>query len=268
MMQQIITIASHKGGVGKTTTALNLAFSMSRLNPGVLVIDTDPQGALGISGNLKKKNKMGLMDLLMKRATTKEIITYTKDGRMAMVGMGNVDIDELIKFEKAASWGKLKENLKELMSGFSYVIIDAPAGVGSVTRALLSISTGVVMPINSKNTTAKSIPLFLKLIEKIKETENPDLVFEGLLITMFDYSNEHEITIRRDLIKTLPPGILFNSFIILNSKYEEASIKGVPVGILKGGQSTASGYMNFTLELLARQTKRNVSEDDHVEELF
>ncbi|MBU1238187.1 ParA family protein, partial [Myxococcota bacterium] len=83
-MKQIITIASHKGGVGKTTTALNLAYSMSRLRAPVLVVDTDVQGALGIAGNIKKKNQLGIMDLIMGRATPLEAVTYTRDGQMAM----------------------------------------------------------------------------------------------------------------------------------------------------------------------------------------
>jgi chromosome partitioning protein len=267
-MKQIISIASHKGGVGKTTTALNLAFSMSRIYPGVLVIDLDPQGALGIAGNVKRKNKLGLMDLIMGRSTPEEIITYTKDKKLAMVGMGNVEIDELIVFEEAATSGKLKEVLYDLAQGFAYVFMDAPAGVGPITRTMLSMSTGVLMPVNSKNTTAKSIPLFLKLIEKIKERENPNLSLEGLVITMLDYSNAHEISIRRDLIKSFPPGILFKSFIIHNSKFEEASLKGVPVAMLKGGEDLSGNYMNLALELLARQATQNQSEDDYAEELF
>lgn len=208
------------------------------------------------------------MDLIAGRATPQEVITYTRDKKMAMVGMGNVSMEDLFAFEEAAAWEKLKDLLITLSEGFSYVFIDCPAGVGPVTRAALSVATGVIVPVNAKNTTAKSIPLFLRLVEKIREGDNPDLVFEGLVVTMLDYANSHEIKIRRDLMESLPKGVLFNSFIIHNAKYEEASLKGVPIAMTHDGQDAARGYMNLAMELLSRQAERDSSEDDHVEELF
>ncbi len=268
MQQHIIAIASHKGGVGKTTTALNLAYSLSRIGGSVLVIDTDPQGGLGISAKLAKRNELGLVDLLEGRATQEEIITHTRDKKMAMVGMGRVSVAALKALEEA-SHERLEGVLRELSHHFQTVVIDTPAGVGPITRAVLNVATGVLLPVNAKNTTTRSLPLFLRVVEQIQTTTNPNLVLEGMVVTMLDYANSHEIAIRRELKESLPPGVLFNSFILHNVRYEEASIKGIPIAMTRNGKDAARGYMNLALELLARQTERNNGkEEDHVDGLF
>jgi len=267
-MRHVITIASHKGGVGKTTTALNLAFALSRIRAGVLVVDADPQGALGITSNIKKKNTKGLADIISGRVSASEAITATRDGKMSMLGIGELSISDLFKMEELAFNGELRNILQNIIAPFDFVIFDAPAGVGPITRMLLAISTSVIMPINSKNTTARSIPLFLKILDEVKNLYNPDLVFDGIVFTMLDYSNPHELSIKKDLQEVLPAEIFFETNIIYNPKYEAASLKGVPIGLLADGKSVARDYNSFAMEVLNKIVKHESKEEEYVEELF
>ncbi len=251
-MGKIITVASHKGGVGKTTTALNLGFSLSRFGQKVLLVDADPQGGLALASNLKKRTNKGLIDLLKNNSAPKDVVISTRDKTMGVVGIGTTEPEDVFLFEKEARSGILGKMIRSLTEGYDYVFIDAPAGTGSIVTALLSISSSILMPINCRVIAVKTLPGFLKLIQRIRTKLNTELRIEGIVITMAD-DRESELEVYEEIRNSFPPSIIFETFIPFDENFETASSKAIPVGMLTGGEESAKAYMDLAIELKTRE---------------
>lgn len=268
-MGKIISVASHKGGVGKTTTALNLGFSLSRFGQKILLVDADPQGALALASNLKKRTNKGLINLIKNDSKPRDVLVSTRDKTMGVVGIGDMEPEDVFLFEKEARSGNLGKTIRSITEGYDYVFIDAPAGTGSIVTALLSISSSVLMPINCKAIAVKTLPGFLKLVQRIRTKLNTDLRVEGIVITMAD-NQESGLEVYDEIRNSFPPSILFESYIPFDESFEIASLKAVPVGMLSGGEEPARSYMDLAIELKTRElhdSKKGIK-DEEVEGLF
>ncbi|MCP4151345.1 MAG: ParA family protein [bacterium] len=265
-MGKIITVASQKGGVGKTTTALNLAYSLTRCGARVMLIDADPQGALAIATNLKKKTQFGLIDLLKNTAGPEEVIALTKDKTMAIVGMGELNPDVVLLFENEARNGSLGLIIQPLTRGFDYVIIDAPAGIGGIVSSLLSISDSYILAVNCRAISLKTIPLFLKLVKRIKTNHNSKLNIEGVLITMINNESEIQKEIFNQIKNALPMEVFFKTVIPYDDFYEKASLHSVPVALMPKGTESARPYMELAQEI--KNKKNGGDDEEHIIGLF
>lgn len=269
-MEKIIAVASHKGGVGKTTTVLNLGYSLTRFGQKVLLIDADPQGAISIASNLKKKTTKGMINLLKNDAVPKEVVAMTRDKKMAIVGMGALEPEDVFFYEKEARKGSLGKLFRTLSAGFDYTFIDAPAGIGAVSTAILGGVDSVLIPIKCNALTVKTLPAFLKLTQRIRGKMNPNLRLEGMVVTMMS-ENDVSDTIYEEISNDFPPSILFESIIPYDPDFETASLKSIPIAMLPDGQEGAKAYMELAIEFKAReiqdQQKRGVS-DEELEGLF
>ncbi len=268
-MGKIITVASHKGGVGKTTTTLNLGYSLTRLGQKVLIVDSDPQGAMAVASNLKKRTSGGLINILRDNSERNKVVIPTRDKTMAILGIGVNDPEDIFFLEKEARKGNVGKIIRSIGADYDYTLIDAPAGIGTLLTALLSISDSVLMPINSKAIAVKTIPIFLKLTQKIREKLNPNLRLEGVLVTMVDEREENAVMLQQ-LKGSFPPPILFDTIIPYDSNFESASIRALPVGLLPGGDETARPYMDLAIELKSRELsdKQRGIRDEDVTGLF
>ncbi len=269
-MGKIITVASQKGGVGKTTTALNLSYSLARFGGKVLLVDTDPQGGLGIASNLKKRTSSGLIDALRDREGFDNLIADTKDKTMAVLGTGVMEPDEVLYFEEQAVQGNLGQLIKSVTESFSYVVIDAPAGVGSIVNSVLSISDGVLLTLRATSLSLKTLPAFLKLIKWIEANHNSSLRLEGVLVNMFDSRNKYEKEVFESLKEIVPKEFLLNTVIPFNDKFERASIESVPIAMLPDGLDVARCYIDLVMELKERERKLLVgeAENEQIQGLF
>ncbi|QTA90072.1 ParA family protein [Desulfonema magnum] len=266
-MGKIITVACHKGGVGKTTTALNLGFSLSRFGQKVLLIDSDPQGAMAIASNLKKRTTLGLVNLLKNDALPEDVVVYTKDNLMAIAGNGITEPEDVFFFEREARKGNLGKIIRSIAKAYDYVFIDSPAGIGNIVTALLGISSSILMPIHCRTIAVRTLPSFLRLTQKIREKLNPDLYIEGVIITMIDPQDSEFC---EELRNAVPPSVLFQTVIPFDESFETASVKAAPVALIPGGESAARAYMNLAMELKTRELsgrKKDISDKD-VEGLF
>lgn len=266
-MGKIITIASHKGGVGKTTTSLNLGFSLSRLGQKVLVVDADPQGGLAVASNLKKRTTNGLINLLKNNLTPAQVIIPTKDRTMGFLGTGIVEVEDVFFFEREARKGSLGKIIQQASEDYNYTIIDAPAGFGSTVTALLSVSNSVLIPINCRAITVKTLPAFLKLIQRLRNKINTGLLIEGILVNMIQ-DDPSAIEIYEEIQKTFPPSVLFETMIEYNDSIEAASMKAIPVAMLNGGETAAQDYLNLAVELKNRELSASKKGSDEDEGLF
>ena len=159
-MGKIIMIASQKGGVGKTTVAFNLAYSLGKMGNSVLLVDGDPQGGIAIASNLKSRTQLGLINILKEKCSPEEAIQKTKDNSMSILGTGELLTSDILLFEDSARNGKLGTVIKELSEGYNYTIIDSPAGVGTLVSSLMKISDELIMVVNCKTFSLKSLPIF------------------------------------------------------------------------------------------------------------
>jgi len=269
-MNKIIAIASHKGGVGKTTTVLNLGFSLNQLGQKVMLIDGDPQGGIAIASNLKKRTTLGIINLLKNDARPEDVIIPTRDKTMSVVGIGAIEPEDVLFLEKEALRGNLGRIIQSISDGFDYILLDSPAGLGGIVTALLTASSGVIIPINCRSIVVKTIPGFLKLINRVRDKLNPSLRIEGMLINMFNENNRSETEVYNEVMKQFPQTVFFNTLIPFDENVERASIKAVPVGVLPKAQNIARAYINLATELKIREIQGNMGgfADEYAEGLF
>lgn len=256
-MGKIITVASQKGGVGKTTSALNLGYCLSRYGSRVMLIDGDPQGGMAIASNLTRQTDKGLIHLMKNTATPDEIIVNTRDKTMSVVGLGIIHPTDVLLLENEARNGTLGMLLQSLTKGYDYIIIDAPAGVGALPASLLSISHSVILTINCRSISLKTLPLFLKLFKTIQQEHNNYLVFEGVLITMIDQRNEIEKQILGEIRKRFPADAFFKTMIPYDEFFERASLHSVPIALMPQGVQAAKPYFELALEIKAKELLTN-----------
>ncbi|GFO54349.1 sporulation initiation inhibitor Soj [Geomonas sp. Red276] len=263
-MGRVITIASQKGGVGKTTTVLNLGYSLSRFGNRVLLLDCDPQGGLTLATNLKKRTDLGLINQLMGGKGLSDIVMHTKDPNLAVAGIGRLDPEDVFMLDEFAKDGRLTAGVREIAAGFDYLLIDAPAGVGGLVTSLLLASDAVIPVVLCRALAIKSLPLLLNLVRWVRDHHNPGLSIEGVLMTMFDQNNETERELGSEFRASLPPELFFRNTIPYLATFEKASVRSLPVALLAEGQQGAKCYMDLALELKEREIARQTGVSDEL----
>ncbi len=251
-MATIITIASQKGGVGKTTTALNLGYSLSRQGKKVLIVDGDPQGGLTAACNLKKKTAKGLLHVLDGTVQGLDAIQPLYHSTFAALGSGVINAEDIASFESAAAEEHLTTVLRELATGYDYLILDAPVGVGVVVKALLSASDFYLIVINCKAGTMKTLPRLMKTGEWVKKNINLNLKFLGVLVNMYDATNSWEEKIYTYFKSSLSRNFFFDTVFPLDNQLETASFRSLPVAMVKEGADIAASFDRFADEILSR----------------
>ena len=251
-MSKIIAVVSQKGGVGKTTTALNLGFCLSLAGEKVLILDVDPQGGVALACGLKKRTARGLVHVLrgdIEQAG--DVVEFLRKDSLAVAGVGIEQPEDINFFENAAADGYLGELIENLAADFDYVLVDAPVGVGGIVKAVLEVSTSYLVVINCKAGTVKSLPRLIKLADWLKKKVNAKLELQGIVTTMFDESSLSEVKIYNYFKARLPTSYFYDTVIPWDARFEQASIKAIPVAMLSDGKEVGKPYMKLALEIQA-----------------
>jgi chromosome partitioning protein len=251
-MARVITVGSQKGGVGKTTTVLNLGYSLSRLSQRVLLVDADPQSGMSLATNLNRRVIPGLVQVMEGNLRPMAAVAYSRDRTLAGLNTGVIQPQDTLLFERECRGARLQEVLRELDEHFDYILLDAPAGVGSIVHGLLSVSNAVMLVVRCQTIGIKSLPVFLKTVQHARENGNPGLRLAGVLVTMRNPQDALGEQLCRELLDGLPAEAFFRVQIPFDPAFEAASQGAAPVARLKGAQIAAQAYMDLAVELRER----------------
>ncbi len=251
---RIIAIANQKGGVGKTTTAVNLATAISAIDKKVLIIDLDPQGNASVSVGLSRLNTgANAYSVLTGKRRLSDAVAWTKIPNLSLVPASldllGVDI-EFAQQEKPQFF--LQKALKNGTSGYDYIIIDCPPAVGLLTVNALVAADAVIVPIQCEYLALEGVADLVKTIEKVKKNFNPDLDIQGIVLTMFDARNNLSDMVASD-VRGYFGDKVYNTVIPRNVRVSEAPSHGKPVLLYDWRCPGAQAYISLAGEMLKRE---------------
>ncbi len=253
-MSEIISIVNQKGGVGKTTTANNLATALVSSGKKVLVIDSDPQGNVTTSfGMRKSENVISLYEVLVEIADLEMAIQKTPipnlDIIVASISLAATEI-EMGNLDNARH--RLKEKLALVYPQYDYVIIDCPPALGLLTINALVASHSIIIPLQCEFLALEGLSHLLHTFKLVKSKLNSDLVINGIVLTMYDKRNNLTSVIEAD-VRSCLGDIVYQTVIPRNVRLSEAPSHGKPALVYDMNCSGSLAYIAMAKEFLERE---------------
>jgi chromosome partitioning protein len=252
-MAKIIAFANQKGGVGKTTSAVNVAASLGLLGKKTLLVDLDPQGnATSGVGIAKKSLKGTIKDVLTGETEIKNVVLPTNYKNLWIIPT-NVSLSgaEFDLYNDEGSEYNLKDALKSISSDYDYIIIDCPPSLGMLTINAFVASDGILVPMQAEFYAVEGLSQLITTTKRIKKLYNEDLQIVGILITMYNKRLLLSMQVMDELQKYYPDK-LFNTTISRNVKLSEAPGFGKPVYYHDKHSKGANEYLDVAKELVER----------------
>ena len=251
----IIAVVNQKGGVGKTTSAVNLTAAMTDLGHKVLLCDFDPQAnATSGLGVEKRKIKKSIYDVVISEENTAEAIVHTKYGDVlpSSADLAGAGV-ELISMSQPAY--RLREALNKVRENYDIIFVDCPPSLEMLTVNALAAADGILVPVQCEYFALEGLSDLMSTLRMVKKKIHPGLDIFGVILTMFDGRTNFSTQVAQEVRKHFP-GKVFATVIPRNIRLAEAPSHGIPVGAYDRTSRGAQSYRDLALEIHAKLKKR------------
>ncbi len=251
-MSTIYAIANQKGGVGKTTTALNVAACIAEAGYSTLLVDVDPQANATVGLGISRTRSPGLYEVLAGEASAEEALTESSVEGLAVIPAGaglagaNVELPRIEGFEQT-----LRDRLAPLRERFRYILLDCPPSLGPLTIAALVAADRVIVPVQTEYFALEGLAGLLDTLSLIQRELNPRLTVAGMLLTMHDSRTKLGRDVEREVREHFPD-LVFSTVIPRNVRVGEAPSYGLPVTHHDPHSAGAEAYFELAKEVAAR----------------
>lgn len=250
---KVIAVVNQKGGVGKTTTSINIAGTLSAINYKVLLVDFDPQGNSSSGVGLDYETRItSIYDVLngakdinesiqKTRIPNLDTLVATTDLAVAEIELANIDNREYT----------LKEKLNQVKEKYDFVFIDCPPSLGMLTINALCASDEIIVPLQCEFFALEGLAHLLDTIERVRDNYNNNLKINGVVLTMYDKRNKLTEDVEKD-VRSCLGDLVYDTVIPRNIRLSEASSHGIPAILYDSNCSGSIAYMNLVKEILKK----------------
>lgn len=228
-----ISTASQKGGVGKTTLCINLAYSLARRGWRVLLVDTDSQGGVGLSLAKSAKSREGFYEFVLKRGDLSNLVITTRLPELEVMPAGLTDASARVTSVMHEASGRVADLLRSAeLRGIDCVLFDTAAGLNGMSETIVKACDYVILPQQAEPLAVRSVPHMLETLARFR-AEGAGVKVAGILLTMVMREHEMSLRVARELREMLPANLLFQQSIPRMPSFLDASALGVPVALTK-----------------------------------
>jgi chromosome partitioning protein len=250
---EVLALCNQKGGVGKTTTAINLGAALTEFGRKVLLVDFDPQGALSVGlGVNPNELELTIYNALMERSVTADDILIKTAVGMDLLP-SNIDLSaaEVQLVGEVAREQSLKRVLDPLVDDYDFILIDCQPSLGLLTINALTAATGVIVPLECEYFSLRGVALLIQTIEKVSERLNPQLEVKGILATMYDGRTLHGREVLNRVVQAFGAKV-FHTVINRTVRFPETTVAGEPITSFASSSPGAAAYRDLAREVVAR----------------
>lgn len=250
-MGKIMAVANQKGGVGKTTTSINLAACLGKKGKKVLILDTDPQGNTTSGFGINKQElTLTSYDIILGNERISDIIIKTKFKNVDVVPSSiNLAASEMELAEQKDRLSKIRNAIVPIKDDYDFIIIDCPPSLGLITLNALGCADSIIMPIQCEYYALEGLSQLMDTVRRVKKTSNPKIEVEGVLLTMYD--GRLNLTLQvADNVKKFFKDKVFKTVIPRNVRLSEAPSFGQPIIYYDAASKGAKSYMELTKEII------------------
>ena len=249
-MGKIIAVANQKGGVGKTTTTVNMSTILAKKGKKVLLVDTDPQGNATSGLGIEKEVELSTYDLLISDVPAEDIIQQTPIKNLS-ISPSNMNLAgaEVQLVSMMSREQRMKEKLDAVKEDYDYILIDCPPSLGLITLNAFTAADSVLIPVQCEYYALEGLGQLLNTVELVRKHLNKNLYIEGALLTMYDIRTNLANQVVRE-VKKFFQNKVYRTVIPRNVKVSEAPSYGMPITIYDPKSKGARSYEKFTKEFL------------------
>ena len=250
---RIIALCNQKGGVGKTTTSINLAAALAEYGRKVLAVDFDPQGALSAGLGIPTHDVPTIYDLLLdtKRDAHDAIVHSSVEGLDVMPANIDLSAAEVHLVNEVARETILARVLRQVAGEYDVILIDCQPSLGILTVNALTAAHGVIIPLECEFFAQRGVALLIETIDKVRDRLNHTITMDGLLATMYDPRTLHSREVLERVVEAFGDDVL-ETVIGRTVKFPDASVSGVPITEFAPEHAAAQAYLRLARELVAR----------------